>query len=221
MKILNLYANIGGNRKFWDGHDITAVEIDPKIAAIYQDLWPDDTVVVGDAHQYLLDHFHEFDFIWSSPPCPTHSKMNKMNGLNPYKENKGQIENGGGIPVRYPDMQLYQEIILLTEWFRGKWCIENVVSYYEPLIQPVQFGSHYFWTNFYFPTNGFEKIEGGRGIGGHTNPTIQELAEMKGFDLSRLKGKGIDIRLALRDVTEPELGKYILDWALKDDLVLF
>lgn len=49
MRILNLYANIGGNRKFWDGHEITAVEIDPKIAALYQKLWPDDKVMVGDA----------------------------------------------------------------------------------------------------------------------------------------------------------------------------
>ena len=219
MKILNLYANIGGNRKLWGNeHDITAVEIDPKIAAIYQDLWPEDKVVVGDAHQYLLNHFHEFDFIWSSPPCPTHSKMNKMNGLDPYKDNSGQIENGGGIPVRYPDMTLYQEIILLKSWFRGRWCVENVVSYYEPLITPIEFGSHYFWTNFYFPVLEHNVA---RGIGGQTSPTIQELADMKGFDLTKLKGKGIDIRLALRDVTEPELGKHILDWAMREDKPLF
>lgn len=222
MKILNLYANIGGNRKLWgDEHQITAVEIDPSIASIYKDFWPNDTLVVGDAHQYLLEHFHEFDFIWSSPPCPTHSKMNKMNGLNPYKDNTKQLENGGGIPVRYPDMALYQEIILLKSWYRGRWCVENVVSYYEPLIPPTEFSSHYFWTNFYFPTYGVTKIEGGRGIGGHTNPTIKELAAMKGFDLATLQGKGIDIRLALRDVTEPELGKHILDWAMKEDLALF
>ncbi len=214
MKILNLYANIGGNRKFWDGHDITAVEIDPSIAAVYQKLWPDDTVVVGDAHQYLLDHFHEFDFIWSSPPCPTHSKMNQMNGLNPYRDNINQLKNGGGIPVRYPDMALYQEIILLKSWFRGRWCVENVVSYYEPLIAPVEFGSHYFWTNFYFPVLEHNVA---RGIGGHTNPTLQELADMKGFDLKDLEGIK-DKRLALRDVTEPELGRHLLEWATKQDI---
>src|SRR3990167_2123115 len=98
MKILNLYANIGGNRKLWgNDHEITAVEIDPKIAAVYQKLWPNDKVIVGDAHQFLVDHFHEYDFIWSSPPCPTHSRINICNGLNPYKENLKQIENGGGI----------------------------------------------------------------------------------------------------------------------------
>ena len=58
MKILNLYAGIGGNRKLWgDEHNITAVEINPNIAKIYQDLYPYDTVIVGDAHEYLRQHF--------------------------------------------------------------------------------------------------------------------------------------------------------------------
>lgn len=215
MKILNLYANIGGNRKLWgDEYEITAIEIDSKIAAVYQKLWPNDIVVVGDAHQYLLDHFSEYDFIWSSPPCPTHSRINRANALNPYKDNTRQIENGGGIPMRYPDMKLYQEIILLTEFYRGKWCVENVVSYYEPLIPPVQFGSHYFWTNFWFPTKGRENMY--RGIGGPKKIPIKVLAEMKGFNLEDLKG--IDRELALKDVTEPELGKHILDWALKEEM---
>ena len=80
MKILNLYAGIGGNRKLWDGDiEVTAVELNPDIAKIYQDFFPDDKVVVTDAHQYLLDHFEEYDFIWSSPPCPTHSRFNHLN----------------------------------------------------------------------------------------------------------------------------------------------
>lgn len=211
MKILNLYANIGGNRKLWgDAHEITAVEIDPKIAAVYQKLWPNDRVIVGDAHQYLLDHFSEYEFIWSSPPCPTHSRINRANALNPYKDNTVQIKNGGGIPMRYPDMKLYQEIILLRNFHRGKWCVENVISYYDPLITPVQFGSHYFWTNFPFPTEGFETMY--RGVGGKNHIKIADYAKMKGFNLEDLKG--IDARLALRDVTEPELGKHIFDWAI-------
>ena len=74
MKILNLYSGIGGNRKLWgDKHEITAVEIDPKIAEIYQDFYPNDTVIVGDAHEYLRQHFREFDFIWAcTPALPYH-----------------------------------------------------------------------------------------------------------------------------------------------------
>ncbi len=82
MRVLNLYAGIGGNRKLWEDVEVTAVEINEKIAAIYQDFFPDDKVVVGDAHAYLLEHFGEFDFIWSSPPCPTHSQLGKMRAQN-------------------------------------------------------------------------------------------------------------------------------------------
>ena len=128
MKVLNLYAGIGGNRKLWKDVEVTAVEINPKIAEIYQKHFPQDKVVVADAHQYLLNHYNEFDFIWSSPPCPTHSKINFL-----FK---------GRFPVKYPDMRLYQEIILLQNWFEGKWVVENVISYYDPLIIPQQSGRH-------------------------------------------------------------------------------
>ena len=76
MEILNLYAGIGGNRKLWGNeHEITAVEYDENIAAIYKDFFPNDKVLVEDAHDYLLTHYEEYDFIWSSPPCPTHSQI--------------------------------------------------------------------------------------------------------------------------------------------------
>ena len=76
MKILNLYAGIGGNRKLWgDEHEITAVEYDVKIAECYKKLFPNDNVIVADAHEYLRKHFREYDFIWASPPCPTHSVL--------------------------------------------------------------------------------------------------------------------------------------------------
>lgn len=132
MKILNLYAGIGGNRKLWgDEHEITAVELSPEIAEVYRSLYPNDTVVVGDAHQYLLDHYKEFDFVWSSPPCPSHSRMRTMI--------KERI---------YPDMKLYEEIIFLSKWFYGKYVVENVIPYYKPLVHPsVEIDRHYFWSN--------------------------------------------------------------------------
>ena len=64
-RVLNLYAGLGGNRSKWgDEYEVTAVEYDPSIAAIYADLYPNDTVIVGDALEYLVNHYHEFDFIW-------------------------------------------------------------------------------------------------------------------------------------------------------------
>ena len=134
MKILNLYAGIGGNRKLWTDVEVTAVEFNPQIAAIYQDFFPNDKVVVGDAHAYLLEHFEEFDFIWASPPCQSHSVCN-------------HFLKGQGI-FRYPDMKLYQEILFLKHFFKGKYCVENVKPYYEPLITPQYIGRHAFWSNF-------------------------------------------------------------------------
>lgn len=138
MKILNLYAGIGGNRALWgDEHEITAVEHEQYIADVYTHLFPNDTMIVGDAHQYLLDHYQEFDFIWSSPPCPTHSVMN-----NSFKgENRRHL-------LKYPDMSLYQEIIFLQHHYKGNWIVENVIPYYEPLIEPkAEVDRHYFWSN--------------------------------------------------------------------------
>uniref|UniRef100_A0A6M3IF10 Putative methyltransferase n=1 Tax=viral metagenome TaxID=1070528 RepID=A0A6M3IF10_9ZZZZ len=135
LKILNLYAGIGGNRKLWDGDiEVTAVELDPQIAKIYQDFFPQDKVIVTDAHQFLLEHYEEFDFIWSSPPCPTHSRIRKFT-------------SGGRFKEVYPDMALWQEIVFLENHFNGKWVVENVIPYYELLPYQVA-GRHAFWSNF-------------------------------------------------------------------------
>lgn len=204
MKILNLYAGIGGNRKLWgDEHEITAVENNPEIAAVYQDNFPNDTVIVGDAHEYLLEHYEEFDFIWSSPPCPTHSKIN--------------FSNGGRWKRKYPDMRLYQEIIHLKHWFKGKWVVENVVSYYDPLIEPQESGRHYFWSNFTIP-----KKDYGVQIGTLMHGTrkriireaqIPELQALHGFDLSEVKIK--NKRQILRNCVLPALGLFVFECAFK------
>ena len=195
MKVLNLYAGIGGNRKLWDDVEVTAVEIDPKIATIYQDFFPDDTVIVTDAHQYLLDHFKEYDFIWSSPPCPTHSQAN--NFLFPQ-----------GV-IRYPDMKLYEEIILLSRYSKNPYCVENVISYYDPLIKPFELGRHYFWANFYItplkipdgPTVTNARASTRREKGTH----LKQLQDYHGFNCNKV--------LLLANCVYPPLGKHILDCA--------
>lgn len=195
IKILNLYPGIGGNRKLWgDSYDITAVENDPPTAKFYKTLFPGDTVIVGDAHKYLLDHYKEFDFVWGSTPCPTHSDIRRC-GVQ-----KGQCA------AVYPDMTLYQEIILMKHFapLKIKWVFENVRPYYIPLIPPTKkLGRHYFWANF--PIGQFqskhdfkiEKISGGQTV--------------FGFNVSA--SKILDKRKALRNLVDPELGKYIFDCA--------
>ena len=148
MKILNLYAGVGGNRRLWgDKHEITSVEYNEKVAEKYKELYPNDKIIVGDAHQYLLDHYKEFDFIWSSPPCQTHSRANYF--INYITES------------RYPKMELWQEIIFLKTFFKGKFCVENVISYYKYFIEPQVIGRHYLWSNFTIPKIDLPKGEVG------------------------------------------------------------
>jgi len=197
MKILNLYAGLGGNRKFWGNeHDITAVEYDKVIAAMYQKSYPNDTVIIGDAHQYLLDHHMEFDFIWSSPPCPSHSRTNL--GKN-YKRRKN-----GDLAWIYPDMSLYQEIILLQYQGRAKYAIENVIPYYLPLIPPTKkIGRHLFWSNFPLPNLRV----------GKTNVACAKISELEstyGINITIPQDEMSDKR-ALRNCVDPKIGKAILE----------
>lgn len=191
MKILNLYAGIGGNRKLWgDEHEITAVEWIPEIAEVYKDLFPGDNVIVGDAHQYLLDHYKEFDFIWSSPPCPTHSDIRRC-GVH-----AGQYE------ALYPEMSLYQEIILLKHFNKCDWIIENVKPYYEPLIKPDGIiNRHYFWSNIEI---GKINIPDDRL---HSN--IQGSSTIYDFNLGKYNIK--DKRKILRNLVNPKVGEYLLN----------
>lgn len=204
MKILNLYAGIGGNRKLWgDKHEVTAIEYDENIAEIYKQNFPNDLVIVTDAHQYLLEHFREYDFIWASPPCPTHSKVRKTLAIKKKKDGTIYEQNK---PV-YPDMRLYEEILLLDGYFDGYYCVENVKPWYEPLIEPQQLGRHCFWANFKIPHKKFEA----RGSFDNT----EELAKKLGYDISNWKN--VNKKLLLRNCVEPEVAEYIMQ-CLNDNL---
>lgn len=198
-KVLNLYSGIGGNRQLWEDVEVTAIELNPEIAKIYQDFFPDDKVIVTDAHEYLLKHFKEFDFIWDSPPCPTHSQMSWLRALSKDKKTGAYLYK-----AQYPDMKLYQEIILLKHYFKGKWVVENVIAYYTPLIIPKAIQRHHFWSNFNI-TN--IKLSHDNIVKG----TISEWEEIHGFDLS--KYKNIDKRLMLRNCVRSEMGLHILNCA--------
>jgi DNA (cytosine-5)-methyltransferase 1 len=195
MKILNLYACLGGNRYKWDevaDIEVTAVELDPELARLYQERFPNDKVIIEDAHQYLLDHYKEFDFIWSSPPCPTHSKIN-ISQKNKWK-------------MKYPDMRLYQEVIFLDNWFTGKYVVENVIPYYEPLIPAKKRGRHLYWTNFNLPV-----IKERDAI--IRRWQIPELEKHHEIDLSSYKGLQNKRKIG-RNLVDYEAGKTILETAL-------
>ena len=205
MKILNLYACLGGNRYKWnevkEDIEVTAVELDPEAARLYQERFPNDTVIIADAHQYLLDHYKEFDFIWSSPPCPTHSRMRKTNTGEGARKSK----------ATYPDMKLYQEILLLKHFFKGKYVVENVIPYYTPLILAKKRGRHLYWTNFNLPNDlGERKTEG---FTHETNGFIKRLSDFHDYDFTKYKGNQRIHKIA-RNLVDYEAGKTIFETVL-------
>ena len=200
MKILNLYACLGGNRYKWnevkDDIEVTAIELDPELARLYQERFPNDKVIIADAHQYLLDHYKEFDFIWSSPPCPTHSTF--------------QLSMKTTRKMAYPDMKLYQEIIFLNTFFKGKYVVENVIPYYEPLIPANKRDRHLYWTNFNLPYN----------LNGRKNPDLSRtkdlitaMSKYHDYDFRKYKGKQRMNKIA-RNLVDYEAGKTIFETML-------
>ena len=199
MKILNLYACLGGNRYKWnevkEDIEVTAVELDPELAKLYQERFPNDTVIVADAHEYLLDHYKEFDFIWSSPPCPTHSKARFA-----------RHETTRSV---YPDLKLYEEIIFLDNYFKGQYCVENVVPYYTPLIPAKKRGRHLYWVNFNLPNvlsnrkNNF--MEG--------KDEVTKWCEFHEYDFRQYKGTQRTDKIA-RNLVDYEAGRTIFETAL-------
>jgi len=202
-KILNLYACLGGNRYKWDevadNLEITAVEWDEELAKLYQERFPNDKVIVADAHQYLLDHYKEYDFIWTSPPCPTHSRARYWNSSN-YDTTTKAV---------YPDMKLYEEILLLEHYFKGKYVVENVIPYYELLIQAKKRGRHLYWTNFNLPNN----LQDRRFAISQTKNELQELCKFHEIDLSSYNGTQSKVKIG-RNLVDYEAGKTILETVL-------
>ena len=206
MKVLNLYAGVGGNRKMWTDVEVTAVEFNPKIAEIYNHHFPQDIVVTEtDAHQYLLDHLTDgWDFIWSSPPCQSHSRM-AISGRNK--------------KPRYPDMQLYEEIILLQTYskkFGFSYCVENVQPYYETLVEAQKIGRHLFWTDL--DLSSVEDVPSPPGFIKKQNAEAsKQMQEWLGISWDRhvYYDGNHDVTQIWRNAVHPLIGKQIIE--RKDD----
>ena len=167
---------------------------------MYQERFPNDTVIIADAHQYLLDHYKEFDFIWSSPPCPSHSRARYWNSSN-YETTTEVI---------YPDMTLYQEILFLQHYYKtGKYVVENVIPYYEPLIQAKKRGRHLYWTNFNLPNN----LNDRRFAISSAKQELKGLCKFHDYDFNKYKGEQSVLKIA-RNLVDYEAGKTILQTAL-------
>ena len=201
MKILNLYACLGGNRYKWNevksDIEVTAVELDPDLAKLYKERFPNDKVIVADAHEYLLNHYKEYHFIWSSPPCPTHSAMKKAQ------------KNTKNWTVNYPDMKLYQEIIFLEHYYNGKYCVENVIPYYQPLIPAKKRGRHLYWTNYNLPN----VLSNRKTVGMSSKNEINKWCKFHDYNFHKYKGKQRKDKIS-RNLVDYEAGKTIFEIAL-------
>ena len=203
MKILNLYAWLWGNRTKWgNGHEITAVEINPDIAKVYQDRFPNDTVIVWDAHEYLLENYDKYDFIWTSPPCQSHSSFRQNIGVR-YR----------WVKAIYPDMKLWQEIIFLQANCKWKYVVENVVPFYEPLIAAKKRGRHLYWTNFNLPINLNERTDIKGIIGKNLGINFNKMCKFHDYDLNKYKGKQTKNKIAA-NLVDYEVGRTILETAI-------
>lgn len=197
MKVLNLYAGIGGNRKLWENVEVTAIEYNEEIANVYKELHPNDNVIVTDAHEYLAKNWRNFDFIWSSPPCQSHSKVRMM------------ASKGGSYDSVMPDMKLWAEIIFLQNFTKNtntKFVVENVKPYYEPFVKPsIKLGRHLFWSNFEIP---FIEIKDGL-THNERGSSDKGYFDLRNFKLSHRKDQ------IIRNCVDPNVGKYILECVQK------
>ena len=199
MRILNLYACLGGNRYKWnevkEDIEVTAVELDNDLAELYQERFPNDKVIVADAHQYLLDHYKEYDFIWSSPPCPSHSRARYAR-----RETTKPL---------YPDFKLYEEIVFLQNWFEGQYVVENVIPYYKPIIESQKRGRHLYWANFKLPGNLNQRkssiMEG--------KDEVMKWCKFHNYDFRKYNGTQRIDKIA-RNLVDYEAGKTIFQTAL-------
>ena len=199
VRVLNLYAGLGGNRRLWpDDWQITAVEFDENIAAYYRDTYPNDKLIVGDAHSYLLENYQNYDFIWTSPPCQSHSSFRFNIGVR-YR----------GVKAIYPEMTLWQEIILLQTHYQGNWVVENVKPYYPKLIEPtIYLQRHCFWSNKPIKYKEFDKDN-------IRKAQIPDLQTHHQIDLTNyaIPNK----RQALRNCVESHLGRYVANKVVYGD----
>ena len=197
LKILNLFAGLGGNRKFWGdvarergvSIEVTAVEFDPEIAKAYAKRYPNDNVIVCDAWDYAAKNYLDFDFIWASPPCQTHSRLNIANNIRNDRTK------------RLPDFRLYELIVYLKYFCKKAFVVENVVPFYEPLIKPTaEIGRHYFWANFdlfFLHDPNFRLV------------SKTKASDFMDLDLSEFKIK--NKRQAIRNEVDYEIGKKIFE----------
>ena len=109
--------------------------------------------------------------------------------------------------MKYPDMKLYQEIIFLNTFFEGKYVVENVIPFYEPLIQAKKRGRHLYWTNFNLPNKLSDRKNPDLS---RTKNTVKALCKFHDYDFFKYKGKQETKKIS-RNLVDYEAGRTIFE----------
>lgn len=205
MKILNLFAGLGGNRRTWSSHEITAVDFNPKIVNIYKKLYPNDLIIEKDVFDYLQEiDLLEYDFIWSSPPCQSHSHM--------------QVFTKNGRKAKLPMInQVLGLALWLKKYYPGPFVVENVVPWYGILktnkLFTVVIDRHLFYSNFKILPKSFDKGNNRHGsIGGIMRESREYLMNkhhLPNWILEDLSGVH-DKDQIIRNCVDSKIGDYVL-----------
>ena len=192
LKVLNLYAGIGGNRKLWKNVEVTAVDTNEDILNMYKLNFPNDKTIMLPALHYLEDHFNEFDFIWASPPCDEWTVLKETwtrHKPNPFVKT----------------FELYRTIDFLKRYFKGDWVVENVKHKF--LIPPsFNIGRHYFWANKVIASRDHKNVAN------FSKANKEELLDYLGLEYPYNVYDGShDPLKVLRRAVHPEIGEMILE----------
>lgn len=132
MKILNLYAGLGGNSNLWDdtNHQIVNIELEPKIAEVLQQRKPNQQVIIADFRN--MPHAdNSFKMVVFDPPhlnkLGKSSWMAKKYGIlslnwkedlrRGFKECFRVLEPNGTLIFKWNESQIkVNEILKLTDY---------------------------------------------------------------------------------------------------------
>ena len=99
--------------------------------------------------------------------------------------------------------------MFLDNWFDGKFIVENVIPYYEPLIPAKKRGRHLYWTNFNLPND----LRSRKSSIMEGKNEVKRWCKFHDYDFTKYKGLQRTDKIA-RNLVDYEAGRTILETAL-------
>lgn len=150
IKFLNTFAGVGGNTELLDRDkfEVTHIELYSKPTRYLEENFPNDIVLRKNAWRYIPENFRDYDIVWASPSCKTHSRARVFQLSDRYVNGNFEL----------PDERLW----MLIKWLkvfgsRMIWIVENVIPFYTSIEIPTALvGRHLVWSNKRIGDKSFE-----------------------------------------------------------------